>query len=112
MQDAAARAAGTRDFRIFGVQLPPSESTVRTLHAISIEESGDELRARFCGDGFLRGMVRSICGVLSDASRGRVPPGRVTELLEDGDRRGLSHKSAAKGLTLAGVSYSPWKPLN
>ena len=45
MQDAAARAAGTRDFRIFGVQLPPSESSVRTLHAVSIEESGDELRA-------------------------------------------------------------------
>lgn len=109
MQDAAERAAGTRDFRIFGVQLTPSEPTVRTLHAVSIEESGDELRAHFRGDGFLRGMVRSICGVLADASRGRVPPGRVTELIEEGDRRGLSHKAAAKGLTLVRVSYSPWK---
>ena len=112
MQDAAARAAGTRDFRIFGVQLPPSESSVRTLHSVSIEEAGDELRAHFRGDGFLRGMVRSICGVLADASRGRVPPGRVTELLEEGDRRRLSHKASAKGLTLVRVNYSPWKPLN
>jgi tRNA pseudouridine38-40 synthase len=112
MQEAAARAAGTRDFRIFGVQRPPSEPSVRSLHAVSIEESGEELRAIFRGDGFLRGMVRSICGVLADASRGRVPPGRVTELLEEGDRRGLSHKAAAKGLTLVRVSYSPWKPLN
>jgi tRNA pseudouridine38-40 synthase len=112
MRDAAARAAGTRDFRIFGVQLPPSEPSVRTLHAVTIEETGEELRAIFRGDGFLRGMVRSICGVLADASRGRVPPGRVTELLEEGDRRGLSHKAAAKGLTLVRVSYSPWKPLN
>lgn len=112
MQDAAARAAGTRDFRIFGVQRPSSEPSIRTLHTVSIEESGDELRAIFRGDGFLRGMVRSICGVLADASRGRVPPGRVTELLEKGDRRGLSHKAAAKGLTLVRVSYSPWKPLN
>ena len=112
MRDAAARAAGTRDFRIFGVQRLSSEPSIRTLHAVSIEESGDELRAIFRGDGFLRGMVRSICGVLADASRGRVPPGRVTELLENGDRRGLSHKAAAKGLTLVRVSYSPWKPLN
>lgn len=112
MQDAAARAVGTRDFRIFGVQRPSSEPSVRTLHAVTIEESGDELRAIFRGDGFLRGMVRSICGVLSDASRGRVPPGRVTELLEGGDRGRLSHKAAAKGLTLVRVSYSPWKPLN
>ncbi len=107
MREAAARAAGTRDFRIFGVQLPPSEPSIRTLHAVSIEEAGDELRALFRGDGFLRGMVRSICGVLADTARGRVPPERLTELLETADRGLLSHKAAAKGLTLARVSYSP-----
>ena len=73
---------------------------------------GDELRALFRGDGFLRGMVRSICGVLADASRGRVPPERVTELLEQGDRRRLSHKAPRRVSRSSGVSYSPWKPLN
>ncbi|MEX0879747.1 MAG: tRNA pseudouridine(38-40) synthase TruA [Thermoanaerobaculia bacterium] len=107
MREAAARAAGTRDFRIFAVQLPAGEPSVRTLHAVSIVEAGDELRALFRGDGFLRGMVRSICGVLADAARGRVPPERLTELLETADRGRLSHKAAAKGLTLARVSYSP-----
>lgn len=107
MREAAARAAGTRDFRIFAVQLPAGESSVRTLHAVSIVEAGDELRALFRGDGFLRGMVRSICGVLADTARGRVPPERLTELLETADRGLLSHKAAAKGLTLARVSYSP-----
>ncbi len=70
-----------------------------------IEESGDELRARFRGDGFLRGMVRSIGGVLADASRGRVPVGRATELLATGDRGRLCAKASARGLTLVRVGY-------
>jgi tRNA pseudouridine38-40 synthase len=107
MREAAARLTGTRDFGVFGVKRRGEESAVRTLHAIAITEEGAELRALFRGDGFLRGMVRSICGVLSDAARGRVPPGRGGELLESGDRRLLSHKAAANGLTLVRVGYEP-----
>lgn len=105
MRAAAALLIGTRDFGIFAVRLAPGETTTRTLRSVAVEEVGEELRARFRGDGFLRGMVRSICGALADASRGRVPPGRVTELLETGDRRLLSPKAAARGLTLERVSY-------
>ena len=68
---------GTRDFRFFAVRVPRPEPSVRTLQPITIEEAGDEIRALFRGDGFLRGMVRSICGVLADASRGRVPAGTM-----------------------------------
>lgn len=105
MREAAACLPGRRDFRIFAVSLPAAESTVRTLHTLEIQEDGEELRALFRGDGFLRGMVRSICGVLGDAARGRVPVDRAARLLETGDRRLLSAKAAARGLTLLGVSY-------
>jgi tRNA pseudouridine38-40 synthase len=105
MRAAADRVAGTRDFGVFAVQRIPGESTTRTLHTVVVEEEGAELSALFRGDGFLRGMVRSICGVLADAARGRVPPERVTELLETGDRRRLSPKAAARGLTLVRVHY-------
>jgi tRNA pseudouridine38-40 synthase len=50
-------------------------------------------------------MVRSICGVLADVARGRVPPERIRELLETGDRRLLSQKAPARGLTLLRVHY-------
>ncbi|MGE5413170.1 MAG: tRNA pseudouridine(38-40) synthase TruA, partial [Syntrophomonadaceae bacterium] len=70
-----------------------------------IEEEGDELRALFRGEGFLRGMVRSICGVLADVSRGRVPPDRAVRLLVTGDRKLLCAKAPARGLTLTRVSY-------
>ena len=105
MREAARCLPGEHDFRVFAVGPSPSESTVRTLHSVTIEEDGGELRALFRGDGFLRGMVRSICGVLSDSARGRVPQDRAARLLETGDRRLLSPKSAAHGLTLRRVFY-------
>jgi tRNA pseudouridine38-40 synthase len=105
MRAAAECLPGTRDFAIFAVRLPVGESSVRTLHAVTIGEEGDELYALFRGEGFLRGMVRSICGVLADAARGRVPPDRAATLLETGERSLLSPKAEARGLTLSRVRY-------
>jgi tRNA pseudouridine38-40 synthase len=105
MREAAATLPGERDFGVFAVQRTGEGSEVRRLDLVEISEEGPELRALFRGDGFLRGMVRSICGVLADAARGRVPAGRIAELLASGDRTLLSAKAPAKGLTLARVSY-------
>jgi tRNA pseudouridine38-40 synthase len=107
MREAARVVPGKRDFRIFAVAPAAGETSVRNLHSITVREEGAELQALFRGDGFLRGMVRSICGVLSDMARGRVPPDRMARLLETGDRRLLSHKAAAEGLTLCRVFYDP-----
>jgi tRNA pseudouridine38-40 synthase len=107
MREAAEGLVGRRDFRIFSVAVAAGESTVRRLDEVSIEEDGDELAAVFRGEGFLRGMVRSICGVLADASRGRVPPDRARRLLETGERKLLCAKAPARGLTLTRVGYSP-----
>jgi len=107
MRQAAGLVPGTRDFRVFAVGPRADESTVRTVHAITVLEEGEELSALVRGDGFLRGMVRSICGVLADTARGRVPADRVERLLETGDRALLSSKAPARGLTLVRVSYGP-----
>jgi len=104
MAMAAAHLPGRRDFGVFAARGRPADS-VRTLHSVSIEEEGSELRALFRGDGFLRGMVRSICGLLGDIARGRVPPDRMREIVESGDRGLLSQKAPAKGLTLVKVEY-------
>jgi tRNA pseudouridine38-40 synthase len=109
MAEEARSLPGRRDFGIFGVRLPEGESTIRRLIAVDIEESGEEIRAIFRGEAFLRGMVRSLCGVLADVARGKAPPGRARELLEGGDRRLLSAKAPARGLTLVWVAY-PGEP--
>ena len=105
MRRAARTLPGERDFGVFGVRLPAGESSVRKLRAVTIYEEHDEIRALLRADGFLRGMVRSICGVLADIARGKAPPERIEELLETGDRRLLSPKAPARGLTLLRVHY-------
>jgi tRNA pseudouridine38-40 synthase len=106
MSREARDLPGRRDFRIFGVRLPEGETTLRRLISVEIEESGEEIRAVVRGEAFLRGMVRSLCGVLADVARGKAPPGRSRELLEGGERRLLSAKAPARGLTLTRVAYA------
>jgi tRNA pseudouridine38-40 synthase len=105
MAAAARYLPGRRDFGVFGVKGRRDDS-VRTLLSVTIGESGPELAATFRGDGFLRGMVRSICGLLADIGRGRFPPDRLREILETGDRSLLAQKAPAKGLTLVKVEYA------
>jgi tRNA pseudouridine38-40 synthase len=96
---------GDRDFSVFGVRLPKGDSGRRNLHAVAVVESGEEIRVLFRGDGFLRGMVRSLCGVLADTARGKAPPERMEQLLATGDRTLLAPKAPACGLTLVRVAY-------
>ena len=110
MVEAASWLPGKRDFSVFAVRLPKGETGVRTLEFVRIEEQGDELRALFRGDGFLRGMVRSIAGVLADSARGKAPVSLTQQLLRTGDRRGLSPKAPAQGLTLVRVGYEAETP--
>jgi tRNA pseudouridine38-40 synthase len=105
MADAARDLPGTRDFAVFAARHPRGESTVRTLHAVAVEMAGEEIRVLLRGDGFLRGMARSICGVLADVARGAAPVGRIGELLATGDRALLRQKAPARGLTLRRVHY-------
>jgi tRNA pseudouridine38-40 synthase len=105
MVAAAQFLPGRRDFGVFAVKGRRDDS-VRTLHSVTIGERGAELTATFRGEGFLRGMVRSICGLLADVGRGRFPPDRLREILETGDRSLLAQKAPAKGLTLVKVEYA------
>jgi tRNA pseudouridine38-40 synthase len=105
MRAAVPALLGRHDFSVFAVRRPAEESAVRTLHAVAIEESADEVRALLRGDAFLRGMVRAICGVLADIARGKVASERLARLLETQDRRLLAPKAPARGLTLVRVHY-------
>jgi tRNA pseudouridine38-40 synthase len=105
MATAAAYLPGRRDFGVFGVRRSGAYDSIRTLHSVAVEERAEEISAVFRGDGFLRGMVRTICGLLADIGRGRFPPDRMKEILETGDRSLLAQKAPAQGLTLVSVEY-------
>ncbi|MEP6768181.1 MAG: tRNA pseudouridine(38-40) synthase TruA [Acidobacteriota bacterium] len=105
MRAAAASLCGRRDFSVFAVKGSGGEGAERRIHFAEVEEAGDEIQVLVRGDAFLRGMVRSICGVLAHVARGKAPPGRIAELIETGDRALLAPKAPARGLTLTRVHY-------
>jgi tRNA pseudouridine38-40 synthase len=96
---------GTHDFTAFTVSDCEAVSRVRTLTSIGADASGSLLTMWFIGDGFLRGMVRTMVTALLDANRGRLAAGSITALLESCDRGLCGAAAPAKGLTLMKVEY-------
>ncbi|NDL66610.1 tRNA pseudouridine(38-40) synthase TruA [Clostridiales bacterium F-3ap] len=95
---------GTHDFQAFSNK-KTKKSTVRTLHAVTFREEGEELWVDMRGDGFLYNMARILAGTLLDAGRGKLGPEEVRALLESGKRNGEIERVPAKGLFLMEVTY-------
>jgi tRNA pseudouridine38-40 synthase len=114
--DAVRRAAaflpGRHDFTAFALQGGSHGQPFRRLFAVTVDEAGRELRLRFTGAGFLRGMVRTLVGTLVEVGRGRRPAASVAELLTGRPRSEAGPTADARGLVLERVFYPPWwRPL-
>jgi len=108
---AAARAlVGRHDFTAFALAGGAHRQPFRTVFEAGWEEAaGGGVRFRIVGDGFLRGMVRSIVGTLLETGRGRRPPESVAALLTGAPRAAAGPTAPAAGLTLERVLYpSEW----
>ncbi len=110
MRAAAAAFVGRHDFSAFALAGGSHRSPVRTVTVAELLGEGDELVARVEGDGFLRGMVRSMVGTLLDVGRGRRSPDDVRGLLQGGPRSGAGATAPAHGLCLERVTYPPTPP--
>ncbi len=100
MQEAAAYLEGKHDFKSFCAAAAVVDSTVRTIYFVSVERQEEEIVIRVCGNGFLYNMVRIIAGTLMEAGRGKWPPEKMREILEERDRKAAGPTAPACGLTL------------
>ncbi len=100
MREAAAYLEGEHDFKSFCQTGAQVESTVRTLYFVEIEEQGEELVIRVCGNGFLYNMVRIIAGTLLEIGEGKRDPMDIFTILEEKDRAAAGPTAPAHGLTL------------
>jgi len=124
MRRALALMEGKHDFRSFQNKGTPVPDTVREiLEARLLVHSGDArdippwmpgpefeaklLEIRVRGTGFLKQMVRTIVGTVVEVGRGRIPPEKVSLILEQKDRAASGITAPAHGLFLDHVEYQP-----
>jgi tRNA pseudouridine38-40 synthase len=105
MRLASEALVGRHDFSAFalsgGVPGPP----VRTVERVVWHEDGESLNFLIVGNGFLRGMVRSIVGTLLEVGLGRRSADGFPALLQDSSRGEAGRTAPAHGLTLERVFY-------
>ena len=113
MKEAAEHLKGTHDFKAFEGTGSPRATTVRTLFEACIHHHGQGLvTLTFCGNGFLKFMVRNMVGTLVEVGLERFSPDEFKTLLESGDRKKAGATAPAQGLFLVHVTYddSPFAP--
>ncbi|HKV88510.1 MAG TPA: tRNA pseudouridine(38-40) synthase TruA [Candidatus Dormibacteraeota bacterium] len=107
--DAMSRAArsltGRHDWTSFCSASEPRDSRVREMRTPTVARRGQFVELELVGEGFLRGLVRSLAGALAEVGLGRRPPGWVAEVLRARDRRRAPRTAPAGGLTLMEVIY-------
>ncbi|MSR29097.1 MAG: tRNA pseudouridine(38-40) synthase TruA [Phycisphaerales bacterium] len=106
MRTASAPLTGTHDYRAFAHNPDERETTIRTVHGISVNEARPGvIRFDVAGSGFLHHMVRIIVGTLVEVGRGRTPPDRVGEIMAARDRSRAGPTMPPEGLCLEWIHY-------
>ncbi len=106
MREAATALVGEHDFAAFATRSKDApETTVRTVHAVTVRERPPLVVIDVVGRGFLYTMVRTIAGTLLEVGRGRRAASDVAAVLASRDRRRAGPTGEARGLCLCAVFY-------
>lgn len=105
MREAGTYLLGEHDFKSFCGAGAQVKTTVRCIHELNIEKSGDKITIRVRGNGFLYNMVRILAGTLMEVGSRAYPPEKIKEILEAKDRKAAGPTAPARGLTLVKIEY-------
>lgn len=105
MQEGAAHVVGRHDFTTFRSAQCQSDSPVKTLDALDVSRTGEELHVRAAARSFLHHQVRSMVGCLAMVGRGRWKPDDMRKALEARDRAALGFNAPPHGLYFVEAIY-------
>jgi len=105
MSQACSGLIGEHDFTAFALAGGSHRSSRRTILRAAFEERSDAVVFSVTGDGFLRGMVRSLVGTLLEVGSGQRSPDGLRALLEGAPREAAGPTAPARGLILERVDY-------
>ena len=105
MRTAAAELVGHHDFVGFAASRCSAKTTDRTIRSVHMHRRGHRIMIWFEGSGFLYKQVRNMVGTLLEIGRGRMPAGRIREVLDSGDRTMAGPTAPSRGLVLWRVLY-------
>ena len=95
---------GEHDFSAFCSNQDKKENCIRTIFNAKIEKDNDYLIFSFTGNGFLKYMVRVMCGYLISVGLGKQPSGKIEEYFKS--KQKITTKTAvATGLYLKDIKY-------
>jgi tRNA pseudouridine38-40 synthase len=106
MQAAAQLLVGKHDFTSFRDTLCQAKSPVKTLDALDVRQSGEEIRIEARARSFLHHQVRNMVGTLKLVGAGKWRAGDVAAALAARDRRAGGPTAPPQGLYLVEVIYS------
>ncbi|MGH9381977.1 MAG: tRNA pseudouridine(38-40) synthase TruA [Thermoanaerobaculia bacterium] len=111
LRQATAALVGEHDFTAFTLTGGAHRSPVRRIDRAAWHEQDNTLELHIEGNGFLRGMVRSLVGTLIEVARGRRNPADIPHLLTGRPRAEAGPTAPPQGLVLEVVHYGPeWEP--
>jgi tRNA pseudouridine38-40 synthase len=109
MREAARLLIGEHDFAAFNNEREPGKATYREVTHCQLRRVQNFVMVRIRANAFLRGMVRSIVGTLTEVGKGKRSPQTISELLHSGDRREAGPSAPPQGLCLIRVEYGQRK---
>ncbi len=105
MQAASRVLVGKHDFTTFRDTLCQAKSPVKTLDALDVTRTGEEIGIDARARSFLHHQVRNMVGTLKLVGAGKWEPADVKRALDARDRRAGGPTAPADGLYLVAVIY-------
>jgi tRNA pseudouridine38-40 synthase len=105
MREGARHLIGHHDFSTFRDSLCQAKSPLKTLDALELRRSGEEIHIEARARSFLHHQVRNMAGTLKLVGLGRWHPDDVARALAARDRRAGGPTAPPQGLYLVEIYY-------